>query len=247
MQLTTRGRLVLGALIGCLLAFPIDAIAGGRPVQMPYSVTSQAGPQVPERLRTNCSGVLGDWSGYAHGNFGDLTDVDGDPQADVVVVGDSTLTGVTGELAAWLAARGKTLAGNYWSGRPTAPAVDWAKSLTTKPRILVVLAGTNDIFNPAVMAGEVADLQAWADLEPKTRLIWVRVQAARPATALCDQRNSMWVNAQISAHARETCGWPDGFAQDPNRIGNYLKPDGIHVIEGVGSNYQAAVIGNCIY
>lgn len=201
--------------------------------------------QSPRRIRSSCSGTLGDWSTFQHANFGDLTDLDGDPQADVVIVGDSITTRGYSELATWLAARGKTLAGNYWSGRPTAPAVDWALSLSTKPKILVMASGTNDIFDPAVMATQVARLTAWAGTT--TRLIWVRVQAARPATALCDQRNSMWVNAQISAGGEETCGWPDGFAQDPNRIGYYLLPDGVHPIEGVGTNYWAAVVGNCIY
>jgi hypothetical protein len=203
---------------------------------------------VIQRTTANCSGSLGDWTSLTHSNFGDLTDLDGDPQADVVIVGDSITTRGYSELATWLAGRGKTLAGSYWSGRPTTPAVDWALSLSTKPKILVMASGTNDIFDPAVMLAQVQRLKAWADAAPKTRLIWVRVQAARPATALCDQRNSMWVNAQIATGMAggETCGWPDGFAQDPNRLANYLQ-DGIHPYEGIGTNYWAAVLGNCIY
>lgn len=216
-------------------------------VQAPASITSQAGAMSPDRLRNNCSGVLGDWTGYAHANFGDLTDVDGDPQADVVIVGDSITTRGYTELGAWLSARGKTLAGSYWSGRPTTPAVDWALSLTTKPKLLVMASGANDIYNPVVMAAQVARLKAWAGAAPVTQLLWVDVQVARPATALCDQRNSMWVNAQIRSGLTggEVCGWSTGFAVDPNRLANYLQ-DGVHPYEGIGTNYWAAVVGNCV-
>jgi hypothetical protein len=241
MQLTRRlaGYLALAAAAAAI------AIPATRPTTayLPTDITQQAGA---DARRNNCSGALGDWTIYAHANFGDLA---GPDQADVVIVGDSLTTAGHPELATWLAARGKTLAGSYWSSRPTTPAVDWALSLSTKPKILVMASGTNDIFNPAVMAGQVARLKAWADTAPVTRLVWVDVQAARPATALCDQRNSGWINGQIRSglSAGEVCGWSTGFAIDPNRIGNYLKPDGIHTIEGVGDNYRAAVIGNCIY
>ncbi len=209
---------------------------------VPTSVTSTS------KARTNCSGVLGDWTTFQHANFGDLTDLDGDPAADVVIVGDSITTRGYAELATWLAARGKTLAGSYWSGRPTTPAVDWALSLSTKPGILVMASGTNDIFNPAVMTAQVARLKAWADAAPVTRLIWVDTFAQRTATDTCDLRNSGWVNSQIrqTMAGDEVCGWSLGFADNPSRIGYYIQ-DGIHPIEGVGTNYWAAVIGGCIY
>lgn len=240
LRLTTRGRLLLGGLLGCLIALPVGAVANGQ-ISAPADAVRR--PAV-----ASCSGTLGDWSTKAHANFGDLTDVDGDPQADVVMVGDSIFTGSVSEQIAWLAARGATLAGNYWSGRPMTPAVDWALSLTTKPKVLVFADFTNDLFDPAAVTAQLQRLKAWADEEPKTRLIAVDVQAARPATALCDQRNSGWINAQIrdQLSAAEVCSWSTGFASDPNRIGNYLQPDGIHPIEGVGTNYRAAVVGNCI-
>jgi hypothetical protein len=205
---------------------------------VPHSVTMS-----PRRALTNCSGTLGDWTILQHGNFGDLTDVDGDPQADVVIVGDSITTRGYQELATWLAGRGKTLAGSYWSGRPMQPAVDWALSLTTKPKILVFANETNQLFDPAAVSAQMDRLTAWAAEAPVTRLITVDTFAQRIATAACDLRNAGWINNQLKG---EVCSWWNGFAQDPNRIGNYIQ-DGIHPYEGVGTNYWAAVVGNCIY
>lgn len=235
MQLTRRARLIAGVV--CLVA----GIAG-------TFYANNADAAAPRRVMSSCSGELGPWQTYTHANFGDLTDLDGDPQADVVIVGDSITTRGYSELTAWLAARGKTLAGSYWSGRPTTPAVDWALSLSTKPKVLVMASGANNIFDTApVVAGEVARLKAWAAKAPVTRLISVDVQAARTATALCDQRNSMWINSQIRAGmgAGEVCGWSTGFAAQPGRLTMYLE-DGIHPIEGVGTAYWAAVVGGCI-
>lgn len=202
----------------------------------------------PRKALTNCSGTLGDWTILQHANFGDLTDVDGDPQADVVMVGDSIFTRGNQELATWLAGRGKTLAGSYWSGRPMQPAVDWALSLTTKPKILVFANETNQLFDPAAVSAQMDRLTAWAATAPVTRLIVVDTFAQRTATAACDLRNAGWINNQVRDRidGNEVCSWWNGFAQDPNRIGNYIQ-DGIHPYEGVGTNYWAAVVGNCIY
>jgi hypothetical protein len=209
--------------------------------------TTYTVPTEITRKRTSCSGTLGDWTSLTHANFGNLS---GPTQADVVMVGDSIFTSSVAEQIAWFSARGKTLAGSYWSGRPAKPAVDWALSLSTKPKILVFANLTNNIFEPADVTPQLVRLKAWADAEPKTRLIVVDAHAARPTTALCDQRNSGWINTQayqVSGGAYQVCSWSYGFAQDPNRIGNYLKTDGLHTIPGVGDNYRAAVVGGCVY
>lgn len=247
LRLTRRGRVVLGALIALVIAAPV-AFAN-TDTAAPASITAAASPR---RAQTNCSGTLGDWTVLQHANFGDLTDVDGDPQADVVIVGDSITTRGYDQLGTWLAVRGKTLAGSYWSGRPVTPAVDWALSLTTKPKTLVMASGTNNLFDSDLTTlTQVQRLKAWADTAPVTRLIWVDTFAQRPAYALCDLRNSAWVNSQIrqGMGADEVCAWAGGFAQDPNRISNYLD-DGIHPSDapggGIGTNYWAAVVGGCI-
>ena len=247
LRLTRRGYAVLATLIALLIAVPVAATAHTS-ATIPADIT-----RAPRKILANCSGTLGDWTVLAHANFGDLTDADGDPQADVVIVGDSITTRGYDQLGTWLAARGETLAGSYWSGRPTTPAVDWALSLTTKPKVLVMASGTNDIYNPAVMLAQVKRLKAWADTAPVTRLIWVDTFVQRPGNEECSLRNSGWVNNQIrdGMAGGEVCSWWYGFAQDPNRVGNYLEPaDGTHQIDGpgggVGTNYWAAVVGGCI-
>lgn len=136
------------------------------------------------------SGTLAPWQTLAHGMTGDWLDTpyDGDPTADVGIIGDSIVTGGWTTLRDNLALKGKTLAVNYYSGRPTAPAVDFALSLTTPPPILIMATGTNDIFDPTVMAAQIARLRA--GMPATTQIYWVDVQAARSATATADQRNT---------------------------------------------------------
>lgn len=198
----------------------------------------------PSSARANYgSGELGDWPSQSHGTWGDLA------TAKVVIVGDSLTTATWPETSTWLNANGITNAGGYWSGRPTAgvgAAVDWALSLSVKPSILVMATGTNDIMDPLPLTTYIRKLKA--GLPATTRLIWVDVQASRPAYPVADQRNSMWVNTQIRTEipAGDVCGWSIGFASKPSRITAYLKPDGVHTVTGVGDDYRAAVVGGCI-
>lgn len=190
------------------------------------------------------SGDLGNWQALSHGTWGNLA------TADVVFVGDSITAGTYPQQSAWLDAHGISNAGGYWSGRPLHYAVDWALSLSVKPRILVMASGTNDIFEPTVVTGELARLLA--GMPSTTRVIVPDVQIARPATVdhtpLADQRNAMWVNAQIRTviASANVCNWSTGFASSPGRITAYLKPDGVHPSDGAGDDYRAAVIGNCV-
>lgn len=195
------------------------------------------------------SGTLAPWQTLTHAMVGDWVDTpyDGDPTADVGLIGDSITTGSWTALRDALDLKGKTLAVNYWSGRPTTPAVDFALSLTTPPPVLIMATGTNDIFDPTVMAAQVARLRA--GMPATTQIYWVDVQAARAATATADQRNSGWINVQIREGCTAPCKvipWSVWFASNPSRIGLYLS-DGVHPKAGSGSAFWAAVLSGAVY
>lgn len=202
------------------------------------------------RVRTDYgSGTLGPWQTWGHsvdppGATGDWVDTayDGDPIADVGIIGDSITAASWTNLSNSLAAQGKTLAVDYWSGRPTTPAVDRALSLTTKPRLLIMAMGTNDIFDPSVMSAQIARLRA--GMPATTTVLWVDVQAARPGYELADQRNSGWVNNSIREQCTAPCvvvPWSWWFASNPSRLGLYLNPDGVHT-NTAGNAFRASVI-----
>ena len=118
------------------------------------------------------------------------------PGVVVGVAGDSITNRCAPELRSKLLAEaGVTLAVRAWSGQNTANTVTWALSLTHKPDILILATGANDIFDPAVIAGQYATLKA--GLPATTTLVATDVHVSRPATAVADQRNSGWVNNQI--------------------------------------------------
>jgi len=191
------------------------------------------------------SGDLGDWSNYAHGTIGNPA------TADVLLVGDSITTRCWTDLRDSLAAKGKTLAVNYWSGRPTTPAVDWLTTQLVVPPLVVMATGTNDIFNPPVMTAQIQRTKDY--LITPERLLWVDVQAARTsqtaAVQLADQRNSGWVNNQIREQLTKSqiIPWSTWFASSPNRIPLYLQ-DGVHpwatsgTGHGDGCAFWAAVL-----
>ncbi|MEU4391627.1 hypothetical protein [Kribbella sp. NPDC023855] len=179
------------------------------------------------------SGDIGAWQTLAHGTIGDPA------TADVLLVGDSITTRCWTDLRDALAAKGKTLAVNYWSGRPTTPAVDWLTAQPVVAPLVVMAKGSNDIFDPTVMATQIQRTSAY--LLVPDRLLWVDVQAARTgepdAVQLSDQRNSGWINAQIRDQLApsQIVPWSVWFASSPNRIPMYLQ-DGVHpwVTAGTG-------------
>jgi hypothetical protein len=192
------------------------------------------------------SGPIGDWTTGAHGTLGDVTEADGDPVADVFVVGDSLTTLGRSDLIAAVNAEGHSVAVNYWSGRPTAPAVDWVLSLTTKPKILVMATGTNDLFDPSVMTTQITRLLA--GVPSTTKVLWVDTHASRwsqsATVQVADQRNSGWVNVQIhdKLGPARVVPWSRWLQyRGPAYITNYLS-DGVHPKEGTGTAFWAEVI-----
>lgn len=185
------------------------------------------------------SGAIGAWSGNQHGYIGPTMD-----QADVLIVGDSITTLGKTALTTAVEAEGKTLAVNYWSGRPTTPAVDYVLSATVLPPILVMACGTNDIFTPSVMSAQIQRLLD-DELPGCQHLLWVDVQASRPTYAVADQRNSGYINNQIRNKILDVdhvVPWSEWFAQDPNRIATYIDSGGVHPKVGIGTDFWAEVV-----
>lgn len=217
---------VFAAAIGVLYAAPGPADARQAVV---HTATEASSAAATVRRMDYGSGTLGTWTTMQHGTVGDVLDTpyDGDPQADVIVVGDSITTRTYSATIAAINATGHTAAVNYWSGRPTAPAVDWVLSLSTKPKVLVMAMGSNDVVDPTVMTAQIRRLKA--GLPSTTTLLWVDVQVCRAAYAVADQRNSMAVNQQIYEQMGDdgVIGWAELFWSAPWRIGYYLQ-DGVH-------------------
>lgn len=194
------------------------------------------------------SGTLGDWSTMGHGFYNPSEKAFGD--LDGLLVGDSITNLGKEEFVATMKANHDSDWGvNYWSGRPTTPAVDYVTSATKLPPRIIMAVGTNDIMNPPVMAAQILRLQQniAARSEP-VMLWWVDVQASRPAFPVADQRNTGWINNQIhdSLVPFQTIPWFRWFASNPARIQTYIKADGIHPIEGVGTNFWAEVLRQAV-
>lgn len=163
--------------------------------------------------------------------------------ADVLLVGDSITARCWPALRDQLRTQGHRLAVNYLSGRTTASGVDWLAAQHTVPPLVVLELGTNDIFNPPVMAQEAQ--RAYQSVPDTTGLLWVDVYAVRTrypvAVQLADSRNSAWVNTLIRGQvpAAHVIPWSTAFAAKPSRIGMYLE-DGVHPKPGVGCAFWAA-------
>jgi hypothetical protein len=211
------------------------------------------------------SGVLGDWSTLSHGLYcfnpnGTLqnyyTKAARKTQAlssasltcsgeDVRLYGDSIVFGGKSAFAAEMGARGLTTYVDAWSGRPTTPVADAICAETNFPPVVVVASGTNDIFNPTVMAAQINRIKAC--IPSTTKLFWVDVQATRwgqtEYTERNDQRNSMAVNLAIYQNmpTNRVLQWSQRFMSNPSLLANYLV-DGVHPKTGTGYAYWAAIL-----
>lgn len=205
------------------------------------------------------SGVLGDYTKYSHCDTGCrgvnttnsryVYSASWDT-AEVGLAGDSTVARAWGDVVPIIAARGKTgLAVNYWSGRPTAPLVDWliqrVQAGKRIPPVLIIASGSNDIYSPVGLAAQIRRLKA--ALPSSVTLFWVDIQVSRTkysqAVQIADQRNSMALNQQIytTMDYSRVIRWSELFWSAPWRLSYYLD-DGVHQKVGVGTRCWAAAI-----
>lgn len=224
------------------------------------------------------SGVLGDWSGLSHGlycfqppaagikstaytNAAKATQAKSSaafacPGEDIRIYGDSILFGGKNDIALNLFSYGKTVYVDAWSGRPTTPVADAILAETVFPPVVVIASGTNDIFNPTVMATQINRIKNHIQTNaPNTKLFWVDVQATRwgqtEYTERNDQRNSMAVNMAIwnNLNKNQIIQWSQRFLSSPSLMVNYLA-DGVHpkasplnsLGRPVGYDYWAGIV-----
>lgn len=150
---------------------------------------------------------------------------------------------------------GLELAVNNWSGRPTKDTVDALADWKAKyglPRRIVMGCGTNDIFNPPVMAAQID--RAMGIVGQRTTVFWVNTQVARTglaaAVTLADQRNSAWVNLQLAEALRRHSNlrivhWAEWLAAKPSRLNTYLRR-GIHTSAPYGQDARNELIVQAI-
>lgn len=204
------------------------------------------------------SGVLGAWANSTRAIATDATIRQVRDANGIYMFGDSISVQDGRALAERLNTDGILLAVHNWSGRPTAPAVDalqdWATNFGMPQRILMA-TGTNDIFNPPVMAAQID--RTMSIVGPTRTVYWVNVQAARAADAydayrLSDQRNSGWVNLQLAdAQKRhpnlKIVHWAEFLAAKPSRMSPtmYLR-DGVHTTVPLGQNARNELIAQTI-
>lgn len=170
----------------------------------------------------------------------------------VFMFGDSIAVQDGRALATRLAARtGDSLAVHNWSGRPTAPAVDALASWATNyglPRRILMATGSNDIFTPPNFGPQVD--RTMSIVGPDRTVIWVNTQIARTkfpaATQLADQRNSAWVNLQLSDRQKKypnlrIVRWAEYLAAKPGRLTWYLR-EGLHTTIPAGQDARNELI-----
>jgi hypothetical protein len=256
---TVQALVAIAMLVG--VGF-VSGLSTAPQAKAPVEVTQVAYESTPGPYG---SGVLGDWSTLSHGLYcfnpngtlqNSYTKAARKTQAlssasltcsgeDVRLYGDSITFGGKSAFAAEMGARGLTTYVDAWSGRPTTPVADAICAETIFPPVVVVASGTNDIFNPTVMAAQIKRIQAC--IPATTKLFWVDVQATRwgqtDVIERNDQRNSMAVNLAIYQNmpTNRVLQWSQRFMSNPSLLVNYLV-DGVHPKTGTGYAYWAAIL-----
>ena len=198
------------------------------------------------------SGTLGSWQGDNHVISDSAAVRETVKNNGVVLFGDSIAVQDGKSLATRLLSRsGASLAVHNWSGRPTAPAVDALQSWASRyglPRRILMATGTNDIFNPPAFAAQVD--RTMNIVGSHRTVVWVNTQIARTAKSasvqLADQRNSAWVNSQLSDAQKKypnlrIVRWAEYLAAKPARLTMYLR-EGVHTTVPSGQDARNELI-----
>jgi hypothetical protein len=198
------------------------------------------------------SGQLGAWTTQAKAISSATTIMSVRESDGVFMFGDSIAVQDGKALGTRLNGRdGSTLAVHNWSGRPTAPAVDALQSWATTyglPRRILMATGTNDVFNPPVIAAQID--RTMQIVGTSRTVVWVNTQISRTtmssAVQVADQRNSAWVNSQLSEAQKRypnlrIVRWAEFLAAKPSRLTSYLR-QGVHTTIPQGQDSRNELI-----
>jgi hypothetical protein len=202
----------------------------------------------------NGSGILGNWQAYSKSISPPSIISQVDNADGIYMAGDSISVTTSRELAAILLPSHNLLAVNEWSGRDTAPAVTaieaMVKTFGRSHRILMA-TGSNDIFAPEVMSGQIDRLMRIAG--PNRKVFWITIYVSRwrypPAVQLADRQNTTLVNKQIYAAKSRwpnlvIIPWDKWLSAKPTRYAYYLR-DGVHT-NARGGTFRNTIIRNAI-
>lgn len=208
---------------------------------------------VRKRMVDYGSGVIGDWQSMSHSQssstdfFAALGDSNG-----FYFVGDSIANGSKDKIKTMLANHGDASGYNVWSGRPTAPAIDWvlaARDASGLPKNILMISGSNDIFDPVAFKPQVDRLMSIVG--SSRNVYWVVPNVSRPSYQYPDQRNSGLISTYLhQAECKYTnlylIEWGQFLAEKPTRIAAYT-PDGVHPDSDDGQAVLVALIESRIY
>ena len=187
-----------------------------------------------------------DYGSGFHGNYG-IYPRQTSPSADLaaavsapngcLIIGDSIATTVVKDLVAELRrSAGERCAYDTWPGRATEGTanalLDIKRRYGLPPRI-VVMSGTNDIFNPPLFESQMDRIVD--GIGPQHQILWVNTfDSRRPRTALslADERNTAYINSVLTARAARTGNmaivpWDALFRGNAGNVETLLS-DGVH-------------------
>lgn len=192
---------------------------------------------------TNDSGSLGDYTNNGSKTSTDATFISAATNG-VWMFGDSITVADSKDFATRLSAAGGGYTAVYCQGgAPTRHVLDFAvakkNQLSLQPQIIVMAAGTNDIFNPEIMTSQI---QRTRNEFPSSKILWVTTWVQRWSYSqdiqFADSRNSGRVNGAIlDSGVDAVVDWGRFLANKPGRDKMYLR-DGVHTTDGIGEAYS---------
>lgn len=233
-----RSRPVLRRAVSLLLTAAVITIAPV--IRADGAIRRAAAPTQVTASTATVNYGSGTWGGVASSKVvvGSLD------TADVELFGDSVTVRCYSAIVKAFSAKGLSVAVRAQSGQQARNMVDQLTAQIRTPGLVVVVGGSNDIFNPPAVAGQVARALEFTT-GAGVKLLWADTQVARAsqtyAVQYADLRNSGWVNNQIhqGLPPADIIQWNAaiGTAVGRGRPLTYYLQDGVHPWLGAGAGH----------